>query len=77
MAGLMIFSKLFSREVFIRLEDGDAFVSTVKYGRFYSKTKEFGLDGEPELPGRNERATALPEHLVPRAAAPMKKRSGL
>jgi len=32
--------KLFTREVFIRLEDDETFATTVKYGRFFSKTEE-------------------------------------
>lgn len=35
----------FAKDIFIRL-DGEAFTSTVKYGRFHSKTEEFRLDSE-------------------------------
>ena len=38
-------NRLFGREVYIRLsEDGADFVSTTKYGRFFSRVKKFALD---------------------------------
>jgi len=51
--------KFFAKEIFIRLEDGDALVSTFKYGSFYSKTKEFDLN--QEVPAVCEPATL--EHV--------------
>jgi hypothetical protein len=36
--------KLFTREVFIRLEGDETLATTVKYGRLYSKTEEFKVN---------------------------------
>ncbi len=56
---------LFRREVTIRLsEDGTAFVSTVKYGRFFSKTTAIPLNRQP-----------LPESVEDKALVPVRKRA--
>jgi len=68
--------KPFTKEVFIRLEGGDAFVSTVKYGCFYSKTKEFDMDWEPSPPALQVSKLHLARHLIPRVMVFVKKRSG-
>ena len=42
--------RLFGREVYIRLtEDGKNFACTTRYGKFFTKTSEFVLDGQPAL----------------------------
>jgi len=56
---------LFSREVYIRLsEDGTALLSTVKYGRFYSKTTAIPLTQQP-----------LPETVEDKAQVRVRKTS--
>jgi hypothetical protein len=64
----------FSKEVFIRLEAGDAFVSTVKYGCFYSKTKEFSVDWEPSLLTLQESRPLQARYLIPPVT--VRKRGG-
>jgi len=55
---------LFRREVSIRLsEDGTAFLSTVQYGRFFSKTSTIPL--KPQ---------SLPEPVEDKALVPARKR---
>lgn len=50
-------NRLFGQEVYVRLsEDGADFVSTTKYGRFFSRVKKFALDCRDE---------AAPEHVPP------------
>lgn len=56
---------LFRREVYIRLsEDGTALVSTVKYGRFFSKTRAIPLSNQP-----------LPEIVDEKALVPVRKKA--
>ncbi len=56
---------LFRKEVYIRLsEDGTALVSTVKYGRFYSKTSAIPLSNQ-----------ALPEAVEDKALVPLRKKA--
>lgn len=50
--------KPFTKDIFIRLDNDDAFTSTVKYGCFYSKTKQFSV--ETETPARAPAQTAVP-----------------
>jgi len=64
--------KLFTREVFIRLEDGETFATTVKYGRFYSKTEEFKVVWEASA-AVLESALPTATYLVPPATMPPKK----
>jgi len=66
----MALPKCFTKDVFIRLEGCDAFVSTVKHGWFYRIAKEFSIEGELSLP-------TLPksEPLQTPVALPLKKRS--
>lgn len=52
--------KSFTKQVFIRLEGGEAFASTVKYGCFHSKTQDFKVD-------RQASGQALPEMAPPKA----------
>jgi hypothetical protein len=55
---------LFGREVYIRLsEDGTHFISTVKYGKFFTRTKQLALKCEP-----------APEGLEDHSLAPVRKR---
>ncbi len=55
---------LFRREVSIRLsEDGTAFVSTVKYGGFFSRTTAIPLKIQP-----------LPDSVEDKALVPVRKR---
>jgi hypothetical protein len=55
---------LFGREVYIRLsEDGTHFVSTTRYGRFYTKTAEFALNCQP-----------APETVDEKSPVPARKR---
>lgn len=57
-------STLFGREVYIRLsEDGTHFISTIQYGRFYTKTAEIALHPEP-----------APEAVDEKSLAPLRKR---
>ena len=56
----MTLAKPFSKEVFIRIEGNDAFISTVKYGCFYSKRKAFSVYLYPSLAARRQ-----PKYLVP------------
>lgn len=64
-ARVMTLPKSFTKQVYIRLEGGEAFVSTVKYGCFYSKTNEFKVCSEaPEL-SLQEDAQLAPKYLVP------------
>ena len=71
----MALLKPFSKEVFIRLEGGDAFVSTMKYGCFYSKTKEFSVDWEPSLLTVQESEPLQARYLIPPMTVP-KRRGG-
>jgi hypothetical protein len=64
--------KLFSREVFIRLEGGEIFATTVKYGCFYSKTKELKVYWEASAI-LQESASPSPTYLVPPPTMPHKK----
>jgi len=64
--------KLFIREVFIRLEGGETFATTVKYGCFYSKTEEFKVDWEASATPQ-ESASPTATYLVPPAPMPPKK----
>ncbi len=64
--------KLFTREVFIRLEGDETFATTVKYGCFYSKTEEFKVDWEPSAT-LQQSASPSPTYLVPPATMPPKK----
>jgi len=65
-----------TKEVFIRLDGDGAFVSTVKYGCFHSKTKRVPLASEaPDLTPQ-ESVMRLARHLVPPVTLPSKKRSG-
>ena len=62
----------FTKEVFIRLDGRGAFVSTVRYGCFYSKAKEFKVDWEATVPTPQE--TPLPlKYLVPPITVALKK----
>jgi len=63
---------LFPREVFIRLEDGDTFATTVKYGRLYSKTEKLRVDWEASATVQ-ESASPTATYLVPPATMPPKK----
>ena len=63
--------KLFSREVFIRLEDGETFATSVKYGCF-SKTEEFKVDWEASAT-LQESVPPTATYLVPPATMPPKK----
>jgi len=62
--------KLFSREVFIRLEGGETFATTMKYGCFYTKTEEFKVDWGASALTFQERATPTATYLVPPATMP-------
>ena len=64
-----------SKEVLIRLEGGDVLVSTVKYGCFYSKTKEFSVDWEPSLLTVQESEPLQARYLIPPMTVP-KRRGG-
>ena len=64
----MALMKPLSKEVFIRIEGIDAFVSTVKYGCFYSKTREFSVCRDRALVARPQ-----PKYLVPPITMAMKK----
>jgi hypothetical protein len=61
----MALPRPFSKEVFIRLEGNGAFVSTVKYGCFYSKTKEFCVHCDPSLLTFQSSARLQPKYLIP------------
>jgi len=65
----------FSKEVFIRLEGDDLLVSTVKYGCFYSKTKEFSVDSEPSLLTVQGSEPLQARYLIPPMTVP-KRRGG-
>ena len=65
-----------TKEVFIRLDGGDAFVSTVKYGCVYSKAREFKVDWEATLPPPQE-TPLQPKYLVPPITVALKKRGGV
>lgn len=73
----MALPKPFAKDVFIRLEGRDAFVSTVKYGCFYSKTKEFDVDWEPSPPALQDSERRLARYLVPPVTVLLKKRHGV
>jgi hypothetical protein len=73
----MTLLKSFTKEVFIRLESDAAFVSTVRYGCFHSKTKEFPLEWEGPTLTLPESAPVRPEYLVPPVTARLKKRGGV
>ena len=66
----MRLAKPFEKEVFIRLE-GEAFACTEKYGRFYSKTKEFQLDCQHSAVTRQGGAHL--GQLIPRMTLPPSK----
>jgi len=68
--------KSFSKEVFIRLKGDGAFVSTVRYGCFHSKTKEFPLEWEASRL-TEESAPVRAEDLVPPVTAPLKRRGSV
>ena len=59
-------------KVFIRLDGGDAFVSTVKYGCFYSKAREFKVDWEATALTPQE-APLQARYLVPPITVALKK----
>jgi len=64
---------LFEREVYIRLsEDGSHLVSTTRYGRFFTRTAEFDVNGEVKCDARVEDAR---ESMDEKSLAPLKKRS--
>ena len=65
-------AKLFSREVFIRLEGDDTFAITVKYGRLYLKTEEFKVAWEASATPQ-ESVSPTATYLVPPATMPPKK----
>jgi len=64
--------KLFTREVFIRLDDGETFATTVKYGRLYSKTEEFKVDWKGSVT-LQESTSPTATYRVPPATMPPKK----
>lgn len=69
----MIFPKLFAKEVFIRLDGDDAFVSTVKYGCLYSKASEFKVEWEALEPTSPE-ITFHPAYALPLITIAVKTR---
>ena len=72
----MVLLKFLNKEVFIRLEGDGAFVSTVKYGCVYSKTKEFSVDWEASSLTLEESAPQRAQYLIPPVTVPLKKRGG-
>jgi len=66
----MTLPRPFAKEVFIRLDGGDAFVSTVKYGCIYSKAREFKVDWNVITPQEMPRR---PIYLVPPITVALKK----
>jgi len=64
----------FSKEIFVRLDGNGAFVTIVKYGWFYSKTKEFIFAAEPSSAGFQENQPLLAKYFVPPATTPTKDR---
>jgi len=68
-------SNLFAKDVFIRLDGGDAFVATAKYGFLYTKTEQVSVDGEPSGAERTT-AEVHSRYLVPPISASAKKRRG-
>jgi hypothetical protein len=73
----MALLKSFTKEVFIRLEVDAAFVSTVRYGCFHSKTKEFPLEWEGPSLTLQESAPVRHEYLVPPVTAPLTRRGSV
>ena len=64
----MVLPKLFEKEILIRLQGKVAFVSTVKYGCFYSRRKVFGAPRESPPVHQEENEAAgqlLPPSTVP------------
>lgn len=66
--------KAFTKEVLIRLEGGDGFISTVRYGWFCSISEAFRLGGPSSLHDRPATASAEPKDAVP-INVPLRKRS--
>jgi hypothetical protein len=64
--------KLFARDVFIHLEGGETFATTVKYGCFFSKTEEVKVDWEASVT-HQESASPTVTYLVPPATVPPRK----
>jgi hypothetical protein len=64
--------KLFTREVFIRLEGDETLATTVKYGRLYSKTEEFKVNWKASAT-LQESVSPTATYLVPPATMPPKK----
>lgn len=66
----MKFSNIFTKEVLIRLQGDEAFAATVKFGRFYSKTKEFtaGCEASPQSVPKS--ASPVVTYVVPPPAKP-------
>jgi len=65
----MLFSKLFEKEILIRLQGKDAFVSTVKYGCFYSRRKVFDASRESTPVHQEEDEPSGP--LLPPSTVPV------
>ncbi len=59
-----------AREVFIRLDGNEAFVGTVKYGRFYSRTKEVTVVCEASPLRLPERVPLAARYFVPPLTVP-------
>jgi len=72
----MALPRTLTKEVFIHLQGDCAFVSTVKYGCFYSQTKEFTVDWEPSRLTIEESAVRQARYLVPPVTLPLNKRGG-
>lgn len=63
---------LFERDVYIRLsEDGTRLISTTTYGRFFSRTAEFDLNGDMNDANKEDARETVDE----KSFAPLKKRS--
>lgn len=73
----MALPRTLTKEVFIHLKGDCAFVSTVKYGCFYSQTREFTVGWEPSRLTLEESAPVRAEYLVPPVTAPLKRRGGV
>jgi len=73
---LMRLPDLFSKKVLIRLEGNGTFASTVKYGCFYSRTKEFDVGRQFPVPALSKAASLLAYYLVPLYSAASPKKRG-
>jgi len=73
----MALLKFPTKEVFIRLEGDSAFLSTVKYGWFHWKTKEFPVVWDALSVTLQESPVRQARYLVPPVTVPLNKRGGV